>query len=502
MLARRAGVQLKQRHKQTGESSNKNQFFEANELASKYFHLALSKSLPAKDYLLKDRKLKPETIKKYRLGYAPDSWEGLCTYLQNKGFSRADIIQSGLAAQGRKAKDSAYDIFRGRVMFPVFDMQNRVIGFSARVLDPNANAAKYINTPQTGIYNKSFAIYGLAQAKEAIRHTDQVIIVEGNMDVLALSNAGFENVVACSGTALTELQLKQLSRLTKNIYLSFDMDSAGITAAQRAIEIALPMDIRLHIVTFQDAKDPDELITKDKKLWEEAVEAAQYAPDYLLEFAKAKYNVKTAVGKKDYVRFLLPLLRAITDEVEAQHYTKKVAQAVESSEESIQKLLKSPVQQKVSTDQNTAPAQPDSGKRRLSRLEKLEQELLELLLANPTCCPALDDINIDHVSEVHRPIFTALKKSSDLSLEDISKGLPKQSDYVRILSLRGEQHYSDLSEHDRRLEAFTQVQRINRLQKELNKRQLAKQLAEAEAAGKTNQAKALLRKYQELLNEE
>ena len=155
-------------------------------------------------------------------------------------------------------------------MFPVFDMQNRTIGFSARILADDKNSAKYINTPQTDIYNKSMAVYGLAQAKESIRHKDQVIIVEGNMDVLALSGAGFENVVACSGTALTELQLKQLARLTKNIYLSLDQDAAGVAAAQRSIEIALPLNIRLHVVTFDDAKDPDELLRKDKKLWAEA----------------------------------------------------------------------------------------------------------------------------------------------------------------------------------------------------------------------------------------
>ncbi len=506
MLAKRAGVELKPRTKeQTTNSSNKNRLYEANELAMKYFHVTLSKNQTAKDYFLKERAMKTDIIKQYRLGYAPDSWEGLSNFLQKKGFSPSEIIKAGLGAKSNRDQQSVYDIFRGRIMFPVFDMQNRTIGFSARILKADADTAKYINTPQTDIYNKSLAIYGLAQAKEAIRHKDRVVIVEGNMDVLALANAGFQNVVACSGTALTELQLKQLSRLTKNIYLSLDQDAAGIAAAQRAIEIALPLDIRLHVVSFdiKGAKDPDELLRKDEKLWQQVLDEAKYAPDYLLDYAKSKYNVRSAVGKKDFVSFLLPLLGVITDDVERQHYTKKIAQIVESDEQSIQKMLKPASKTSRETADYSTPAQTgDTKKRRLNRLEKLEQELLELVLAYEPARDALEDIDPEQASELHRQEFVVLKEMPGATLAEITQGLPSHSDYVRILSLRGEQHYADVTAHDKRLEAFTQVQRINRLQKELNKRLLARQVAEAEAAGDAKQTKKLLQRYQELLNEE
>ena len=335
LLAKRAGVKLKPR--KGGDSSNKTKLFEANEKAMAFYHLALSKNQQAKDYFIKERGLKPTIIKKFKLGYAPDSWDSLSSYLAKQGFTAKDLADAGLCASGSKA-NRPYDIFRGRVMFPVFDNQNRVVGFSARILG-SAKAAKYINPKQTAIYNKRYAIYGLYKAQEAIRTQDRAVIVEGNMDVLALHNAGFENVIACSGTAFTELQLRQLSLLTKNISLCFDSDEAGINASLRAIELASMSDVRGDVVSLKGAKDPDELLRKSKQEWEKALEQSQYAPDFVIDFAKAKYGVTTAPGKKQFIRFIVPMLRGLSDSIEIQHYVKKIAQLVDSTEESIKKLI-------------------------------------------------------------------------------------------------------------------------------------------------------------------
>lgn len=501
MLAKKAGVKLKPNKHSKGDYSNKSKILEALEDAMKYFHLMLSRNERAKNYFLKERGLKAEIIKDYKLGYSPDSWDSLSKYLISKGYKVEDLISAGLSAKGNKGL-GAYDLFRGRVMFPVFDNQSRTIGFSARVLG-DEKAAKYINTPQTSVYNKSLAIYGLAQAKESIRENDLAIVVEGNMDVLALANAGYNNVVACSGTALTELQLKQLGRLTKNVALCFDADDAGVNATLRAIEVASGTDIKIDIIALEGAKDPDELLKKDKRAWQKAVKSALYAPDFLIEHAKKTFGITTAPGKKKFTQFILPMLKMLDDEIELQHYVKKVAQLLDVPEESIKKLMKKSTSSftKNSTQEETIEIE-DTPKRKMNRRENIEKELLELCLSELELIGALDELDIDWISEMHREIFEVLKRSHKINFDEVIRVLPKQANYVRILSLRGEQQYADLTANDKRLEAFTQVARIEEIYKQILKRQLASQLSQAEADGDTKKSRELLRQYQELLNEE
>ncbi len=501
MLAKRAGVKLKPRKEYKAGGPSKSKIYDALDGAMAYFHVMLSRNEKAKDYFIKERQLKPETIKKFKLGYSLDSWDSLRNYLNKKGFSDSELVQAGLCAEGTKGK-GAYDLFRGRVMFPVFDPQNRTIGFSARVLG-DEKVAKYINTPQTAVYNKSVAIYGLAQAKEGIREKDRVIIVEGNMDVLALANAGYSNVVACSGTAFTELQLKQLARHSKNIALCFDSDEAGINATLRAIEVAQNSEVNLNVISLHGAKDPDELLKKDKKLWEEAVDSSEYAPDFLINYAKAKFGVTTAPGKKKFSSFILPLLKTLKDEIESQHYIKKVSQLMDISEDSIKKLMSGIVIKEPEPEaEKNEIAVPLPEYRKLTRQENLEKELLELLLSEPELNSALDDLIIEHTSEIHQPIFEYIKNNTNYKFDDLIKSLPNQDNYVKILSLKGEQQYADLTANDKRLEAFTQVARIEEINKQIAKRRIAKQLSQAEAEGDSKKTKELLRQYQALLNED
>ena len=501
MLAKRAGVELKPRKEYKAGGPSKTKIYEALDSAMAYFHVVLSRDEKAKNYFLEKRQLKPEIIKKYKLGYSPDSWDSLRNYLAKKGFSDADLVLAGLCAEGKQGK-GAYDLFRGRVMFPVFDPQNRTVGFSARVLG-DAKAAKYINTPQTAVYNKSTAIYGLSQAKEGIRTKDMVVVVEGNMDVLALANAGYTNVVASSGTALTQQQLKQLTRLSQNIALCFDNDEAGINATLRAIEISDDTQANLSVVSLKNAKDPDELVRQGAKSWQEAVDSREYAPDFLINYAKAKFGVTTAPGKKQFMSFILPLLKALKDEIELQHYNKKIAQLLGVSEDSIKKLILSGEVKKEYSPQKLEEQEPlQVVERKLTRQENFEKELLELLMSEPELSSALDDLVVEHTSDMHRPIFEFIKSNDNYKFEDLLKSLPNQENYVKILSLKGEQQYADLTAHDKRLEAFTQVARIEDINKQIAKRQLAKQLAQAEADGDIKKTKELLRQYQALLNED
>ncbi len=499
ILAKRAGVTLKPRGGgQRGPA--KAPLYEIMELAVKYYHLSLSRNKDALSYLRNDRGLSAQAIKDFQLGYAPQSWDALTGFLRKKGYSYEQMVQAGVAAQ-KQGKSSAYDLFRARVLFPIFDSQGRPVGFSGRVLPGDDGGAKYINTPQTPIYNKSTAIYGLMQAKEAIRSSDEVVIVEGNMDVVALHDAGFEQVVACSGTALTSEQLKVLSRLTKNIKICFDQDVAGVKAAQRAIELAQGIEIKLEVVTFNDAKDPDELIHKDKTLWTNAVQEARYAVDYLFDYAKQTFGTSSASAKKQMSSFLSATIRKLEDTVEQDHYIKRLSEELGVSEDSVRRKLDS-AEEVVPVPRKAAEQAPRPEVRAISKQEKTEQNLLKLMFAYPAARIAVGDVVLDQVSEESRPFFEVLQKHPKSKLESLAKHLRERENDVKILALKGEEEYSGLTEHDIGLEAYTQVHRLQKLNRELNKRRLAKHIAEAEAAGDREDVKSLLADYQALLNEE
>ena len=218
--------------------------------------------------MLKKRAYSKETALEWRLGYAPNNGSALIDFAKSKGFTEAEIKQAGLSAQSYRG--GIQDMFRGRLMIPLQDPQGRVIGFTARQLDEDPNAPKYINTPQTVLYDKSRHIYGLHLAKESIRKSKFAVMVEGNLDVIASHQAGVRQVVATAGTALTEPHLKALSRFTGDIRLAFDADSAGVAATERAIPIASRVKVSLSIIDIPSGKDPDDLIKQDPKLWQDA----------------------------------------------------------------------------------------------------------------------------------------------------------------------------------------------------------------------------------------
>jgi DNA primase len=312
--------------------------------------------------------------------------------------------------------------------------------------------------------------------------------------------------VAASGTAITLEQLRILSRLTKNIKLCFDADSAGEKATARALEIASSLDIKLMVIVLDDAKDPDELVSKDKKTWEKLVTNAQYAPDYIFAIANKKFDVTTAYGKKQFAAFTLPTIISMSDEIESHHYAKLLAQSVDVPEDSIIKKINSTKSRKPVTvigDSALAESKPiKSTKRNLSQQEKIERIILELMLANLSSRDALDDIEYQNISKLHAEIFDVLHSHPKYDVARITKLLPRLSDYVKILSLRGEQVYSDLTEHDARLEAFTQIHRLNKISKEKTKRQLTRAIAQAESSKDYATVNKLLKTYQSLINEE
>lgn len=319
LLARKAGVDLSQFDSKVskGLSQKKERLYQVLDLAAKFYQQSMVRTPKAVEYVFKKRALSREVVQQFRIGYSPVNDE-LLRALLKRGFKEQDLRDAGLVVTRR---GRASDMFRGRMMVPLSDGQGRIVGFTARLIDDQPNAPKYINTPQTLLYDKGRQVFGLHLAKEAIRRVGYVVIVEGNLDVVSSHQAGIAQVVAAAGTALTEDHLRSLSRLTSDIRLSFDRDKAGIAATERAIGIASKLGLHLSIITTPDGyKDPDEVIQADPKFWLDVIEKPQDAFEWLLEYYALQFDLNTAEGKRQVTTKTLELISVIKDPVVEEHY--------------------------------------------------------------------------------------------------------------------------------------------------------------------------------------
>lgn len=340
LLAQKAGVSLPEfKPKNPQEESEKDLLYRINDFAARYYHQVLLKDKRGAQGLeyLKNRGLADGTIKKWQIGFAPDDFHSLEQALLKKKVGVADLLKAGVSAKNERGQ--IYDRFRNRVVFPIFDYQDRAVGFSARVLQGDDKSAKYINSPETLIYQKSRILFGLNFAKNEIRKGDEVVVVEGQMDCIAAHQAGFGNVVASSGTALTQDQLSLLARLTKNIKFCFDADAAGQAASRRAGELALRQGFRLKVVNLKTAKDPDELIKKNPGLWGKAVKEAQWFLDWQMDFAQNHFVADVVEQKHFLSRNVVPLLGCVADPLEQDHYIRRMVERFGISEYTIRQEI-------------------------------------------------------------------------------------------------------------------------------------------------------------------
>lgn len=337
ILARKAGVDLAQ-YRQTGDGSfgkKKERLFAAVDLAAKFYQQVLTRSPTAIAYF-KKRGFNKQVIGDFMMGFSPSSDE-LYKALTKRGFTEGELRDAGLVVT-RRGRPS--DMFRGRMMVCLADAQGRPIGFTARIIADDPNAPKYINTPQTILYDKSRHVFGLHLAKEAIRRADFAVIVEGNADVIASHQVDVKNVVATAGTALTEYHLRTLSRFTQDVRLAFDADKAGIAATERAIGMASNLGITLGIIGWtDDAKDPDELIKKDVALWQNAIAQPKDAIEWLLDIYAQQYDLTSAEGKRHITDRVLAIVRTIGDPVLREHYLQVVSKRIQTSFAALDKKL-------------------------------------------------------------------------------------------------------------------------------------------------------------------
>jgi DNA primase len=334
MLAERAGVELPQYRGDRHDKEAKDRTLEVLELATKFYEAQLQGKPGASSIMpyLSGRGLSEESIRTFRLGYAPDGWRHLHDFLIGRGFRPEEMEQAGLVIR-KEGSSGYYDRFRDRIIFPIFDIIGRVIGYSARVAPGgDESQAKYINTPETPVYHKSRALYGLYLAKQAMKQEGATIIVEGNVDVIAMHQAGLKNTVAVSGTALTVEQLSIMKRYGNEVKLFFDMDGAGQKAARRSAELALEQEMTVSIVALTSGKDAADIGKDDPEQLRASVAHTVSAPEYFLNRLLLKYDRTTSDGKRHITEEYAEFLRAVKNPIERAHWVKRLAQDIDMDE--------------------------------------------------------------------------------------------------------------------------------------------------------------------------
>lgn len=368
ILADKAGVKLEKN--QTGiKKELKDKLREITEESAKFFEQNLQKNQTAQDYFSK-RNMQPETVADFRLGYAPDDFHALHTFLEKKGYNSQEILQSGVAST-KEVNGEIYDRFRGRVIFPITSAQGQIIAFGGRILDKGE--PKYLNSSESPLYKKSSILFGLSQARQAFRDKNIAVVVEGYFDVITSHQAGFKNTVAPCGTALTEDQIREIKRFTKKIIFAFDTDQAGQKATARAIMLAQPLEVELYVAQVPSGKDPDEFIQKNPEKWAEILKKPMPAWEFLKQKALNFYG-ESATDKRKIVQALSEYLNSTPSPVERETYINDLAQAISIDAE----IIKTELKTKKSTYKKTEEAKISKPK------HSLEQHLLGFLINYPT----------------------------------------------------------------------------------------------------------------------
>jgi len=331
LLAEKAGVKLPEyKPENKAVVDEREQLLKINDFAARFYHEMLLKSPAAeaaKRYL-KKRGLTDQTIAQWKIGFAPEGFHALEQALVSKKVSIADLLKAGVSTKNEKGQ--VYDRFRNRITFPIFNSVGDIVGFSARILIDDGKSAKYINSPETLVYNKSKVLFGFNFVRTEIRKYDEIIVVEGQMDCISAHQAGFTNVVASSGTALTGDQLSQIARFTKNIKFCFDGDNAGLLATRRAVESALGKGFTIKIVSLVGGKDPDEIIKKDPESFQRQIANAPLFLDFYISKQFENYN-QSFEDKKKVESELLPLLNMLSDPLELDHYVRILAEKLSTT---------------------------------------------------------------------------------------------------------------------------------------------------------------------------
>lgn len=495
ILADRAGVKIDSFAGEVNKSQ-KNRLLEINAKAAYFFHhflLEMPAGQGAREYLSR-RELKPETIEDWQVGFVPEQWDLLTKYLLSKGNNIDDLLASGLTI--KKEGGGAYDRFRGRVMFPLWDAHGNIVGFTGRVLvETEKSGGKYVNTPQTLVYDKSRVLYGLNKAKTEIKAKDFTVLVEGQMDVIACHQAGMKNVVASSGTALTFEQIKLLKRYSNNIAIAFDADAAGQNAAKRGIDLALEQGMNIKIIQIPAGcgKDADECLKKDPAVWFKAVAGAKEVMEWYFASVLAGADKHDPKQKQKIADALLAEIIRLPYAVERDHWLKKLADELNVDHATLTAEMRrlSSVKPKFGeANQNPAPIQKEApakqdnwGEQGKTRL--LAENIFALLVKFPKLFAEFDSAPRQ---EFFPPapligLYETLKNQYNGSVDQ--KVMPSESERehqnsIDILVLKADKDYGDFNPEQAKNEITILLSSIKSEWQKNKRAELTSALKEAE----------------------
>jgi len=492
ILGERVGVQVSLRPKEEldREKSFRDKILNINLTAAKYYKAVLwqRQGASALEYL-KKRSVPTEIIQKFKLGYAP-GLNHLDQYLNKYHFSYGEIQAAGNPQR-----------FKYRIVFPIFDTLGFVVGFSGRILEPQLPSGmspnpKYLNTPETPVFHKSRVLYGLNFAKDAIRKSKRVVVVEGQMDVLSSHIAGVEEVVASSGTALTADHLKIIKRYTNDVIFSFDEDEAGQKAALAAITMGLEAGLDIRLTTIEGFKDVGELVQKDKEKWPKILSAALPPVEWLAYKAKRDTDLSKAKDKKLFVAKAIPIVRKMEDEIERSHYVQYLAKIVGVPAIAIEKSLS-----KIKITENK-PKEPVPTER------ELELDILSFVVNYPALVKKTKLVSPDFFeNEQYRQFYNQTYKCYNLG-EEVKECINKTvtsfpedlRNKIQSVAIEWDQKISE--DEGTALSEFVDILgKIRSGKREVMKTDFARKIAEAESSGDMNEVRRLMEELQKSLKE-
>ncbi len=428
ILADKANITLTKTVFANKQDEKKNRIYEINHLTSQFYHFLLTEHASGKQalsYVVEKRGLTPALIKTYALGYAPRQANALASYLINKKhYVKDELLEAGVATirNGR-----LYDFFQNRIIFPIQDARGNIVAFSGRGLTDEA-IPKYINTRETPVYIKGDTVFGLYQAKDAIKKEGKVILMEGEFDVITSFKEGLTNVVAVKGTALTENQIRLLKRFCQKIVFCFDTDPAGTEAQRRSIALIAHEGINASVVIPPQGKDADEALRENPLLFKKALKNEINIYDFIIESAAQNEDPQTVEGKKHILTRTLSYIADIENEIVKEHYLKKLSELLDTSYESV-------VKEALKEKKPTPPEIIKKKTEKRSQLELSEEHILTLIFQAPrpkeavvTAVNILDGIHFSHDSsqKIFETTKTYFQTSEELNVSELSRLLPQE----------------------------------------------------------------------------
>jgi len=489
-LARKAGVEIEtfdsKRSKEISEK--KERLRKILQISANFYQHMLIRDKEALRYVFRNRKLSKEIVQEFKIGFAPNGQKTLTNFLLKKGFSINDIRDAGLLNR------FGGDIFRNRMVIALQDSSGSLVGFTGRVIKDEPNAPKYLNTPQTLLYDKSSNIFGLSQAKNEIRKAGFVVVVEGNMDVISSHQAGVKNVVATAGTAMTVHHLKALGRFSNDVRLCFDSDQAGISATERAISLGQQAGVDLSIITLNQsagkAKDPDELIQKDLELWNDSISKPQPAIEWIFDQYEKRINITTAIGKKEFSTMALKLVENLNDPVEKDFYIEQIAKRIGVSKA----ILLGKFDEKPKTTKPKRRIKIEKANDRFIDEYIYEDDLLALAIKEQKFTKMLRELQNNILHNKQRNKILEILKSEDIEL------LKSFDEYVKILLLKADERLGNIkgsaTDEMKRL-----IQKVKTQNLQERKENLQEQLENAEIQGDENLKTKILLEIMQLNKE-